>query len=265
MATTRSALHIDKFAKLGQLFKTLTKQLKQKAQYKVKRGQTNGIVEHQLIRPNGAEVPSKIQMQPSYITHPDVKSPKLGDTVYKRLHHDGHPKDRFTATKEGKPLGAETGDIPKDLRGLLDLPDNYTEHLIEGWPNLNYEYKLNRFAKDFQNFADARPIILPPGTKIYRIVDEMANNSGAYWAYELPKSKTEWRKKFAVKDSWNDNGYYVEHTVEKEGLKVWGGTVAGQRYLNSDYYLKGGGKQLFITPNTIKTTSPKLTNWTELK
>jgi len=47
--------------------------------------------------------------------------------------------------------------------------------------------------------------------EICRRVDENANNGGAYWAYELPKNKAAWRKDYAVKDSWNDNGYYVEH------------------------------------------------------
>jgi hypothetical protein len=40
----------------------------------------------------------------------------------------------------------------------------------------------------------------------------------------MHKNKTAWRKDFAVKDSWNDNGYFVEETVGPEGLKVWRGS-----------------------------------------
>jgi hypothetical protein len=36
----------------------------------------------------------------------------------------------------------------------------------------------------------------------------------------MPKNKTQWRKDYAVKDSWNDNGYYIEETVGPDGLKV---------------------------------------------
>ena len=107
---------------------------------------------------------------------------------------------------------------------------------------------------------------LPPGTKIYRIVDERAGNAGGFWAYELPESKTAWRSGYAVKDDWNDNGYYVEHVVGEEGLKAWEGPTAGQTYEESngkEFYLKGGKTQLFITPGDTDPKKPKLTNWPE--
>ncbi len=70
----------------------------------------------------------------------------------------------------------------------------------------------------------------------------------------------------AVKDSWNDNGYYIEHTVGKDGIKAWQGKAAGQEYQkhrSEEFYLEGGGEQIFISPNSFKTSTPQLTDWTE--
>ncbi|WP_245823905.1 hypothetical protein [Photobacterium proteolyticum] len=55
------ARHINKFSELGTLLKQLTKQLKQKAQFKQKRGRTNGHITHQIKRPDGAELPNNIR------------------------------------------------------------------------------------------------------------------------------------------------------------------------------------------------------------
>jgi len=76
-----------------------------------------------------------------------------------------------------------------------------------------------------------------------------------------------YRRRRAQARSWNDNGYYVEYTVGEGGLKAWSGSAAGQKYRTSsggnDFYLPGGGEQLFITPDSISPSSPKLTDWPE--
>ena len=46
--------------------------------------------------------------------------------------------------------------------------------------------------------------------EIERVVDEQTREDGAWWSLELPRNKTEWRRNYAVKDGWNDNGYYAE-------------------------------------------------------
>ena len=198
-----------------------------------------------------------------YEVHPDVKSPKVGDKIYKRVHKDGDPDDRYTLQKDGKPMGANEGKVPTHQKGLKDLPDNYTQKRDEGWPELDYEYAPGKRATDYANFSDIEAVNLDPGTKIYRIVDEKAADGGAYWAYELPKNKTDWRSDYAVKDGWNDNGYYVEHVVGDDGLKAWSGKAAGQVYQGDKFHLSGQGEQLFVTPGAIDTTPPKLTNWPE--
>ena len=123
------------------------------------------------------------------------------------------------------PCGAEVGVMPKGLSGLKRPPANHDQLVKEGWPDLNYKNKAT-----YATFTAAKPVGLPPGTKLYRLVDEKNPDAGGFWAHSLPENKTEWRSDFAVKDSWNDDGYYVEHTVGPGGLKAWEGPAAGQRY-----------------------------------
>ncbi|MFT5545853.1 MAG: hypothetical protein ACI832_001423 [Rheinheimera aquimaris] len=193
---------------------------------------------------------------------PELK-PFIGETVFKKQHTDGTPRDPYTLMQGGLPQGAKEGQMPKHAKGLKSFPKEYKPLLQEGYPDV-----VSR--GDFENFSDIEPKNLPPGTKIYRIVDEGCSEakgvSGCYWAQELPKGKAAWRGDYAVKDSWNDNGYYVEHTVGDEGLKVWQGKTAGQEYEVHDekeFYLEGGETQLYVGYNEIPNLKPKLTNWAD--
>ncbi|WKE65523.1 hypothetical protein PVT67_17940 [Gallaecimonas kandeliae] len=202
---------------------------------------------------------------PGYQIHPDAKPPKVGDQTFKRLHPDGVETERYTLLGNGMPLGAEAGKPPSHLKGLKELPDDHEQLVAEGWPTLDYVNAKGQHAEDFANFADAEAVILPEGTTLYRIVDENAYDAGAYWALEKPASKAQWRNGYAVKDDWNDNGYYVSHTVGKGGLKAWKGTVAAQPYRSTPKrcHLPGGQTQLFITPGGVAPTPPQLTHWSD--
>ena len=77
---------------------------------------------------------------------------------------------------------------------------------------------------------------------MYRVVDEVTYDDGAWWALELPMNKTEWRRDYAVKDGWNDNGYVGKHTPPEQGYKAWMGKAAGQEYQEhngAEFYLPG--------------------------
>jgi|GEM_PF-2624555 len=196
-----------------------------------------------------------------YTPNPEYAEPKAGNRIHRRKHPDGTPEDPYTIQADDKPLGAEEGPMPASLKGLREKPPNHDALQGKGWPNLDYKDK-----ETYKTFTDAKPVDLKPGTKIYRIVDERAGDAGGFWSYELPESKAEWRRDFAVKDEWNDNGYYVEHVVGNEGLKAWEGPAAGQPYQEAngrEFYLEGGQKQLFITPGKTEPSAPKLTNWPE--
>lgn len=124
-----------------------------------------------------------------------------------------------------------------------------------------------------KNFSRAvTPKVLPPGTKIYRIVDGDNNVNGRWWSYELPSSKAAWRSDYAVTKYWNENGYYVVHTVGSEGLPVWEGQASSQFVKDAEgndiesWMVQGGGKQIFSPtawndiPSSL-VTQP--TNWSE--
>ena len=196
-----------------------------------------------------------------YKPDPKYTEPKVGNRVHRRKHPDGPEQDPYTMQSDGRPLGADAGKMPAECIGMEEPPPNHDVLVDEGWPDLTFEGRTT-----YDTFTEVKPVELPPGTEIYRIVDERAGNAGGFWAYELPDSKAAWRRDYAVKDDWNDNGYYVKHVVGDEGLKAWEGTTAGQPYEESngkEFYLKGGKTQLFITPGDTDPEKPKLTNWPE--
>lgn len=196
-------------------------------------------------------------------------APAEGAVPFKRVHKDGDAKDPYTLQADGKPLGAQEGVMPAATFGLEELPENHDLYVEQGFPNLNAKRPSGEFNMDYVNFSDARPDVLSPGTKLYRILDEQANPAGAYWATALPESKATWRGNYAVKDSWNDNGYYTEYTVPPgDGLKVWRGTTAGQEYREHNgktFFLGGGKEQIFISPNTVTPAPKKFTSWTDAR
>jgi hypothetical protein len=197
------------------------------------------------------------------------KTTPTASKKFKKKHLDGDPKDPYTLMEDGKPMGAEVGKVPSHLKGLDDLPTNHDKYVKDGWPDLNAEYRKGQFAEDFRNFTDANPDTLKPGTKIYRIIDDQSGEftqgiSGSYWTTEMPKNKTAWRKDYAVKDSWNDNGYVIEEKVGPEGLKVWRGGTAAQEYKKSDFFLRGGQEQIFAQRGAVGNPQPKLTSWPDL-
>ena len=199
-------------------------------------------------------------------------TPRSGNRVHKRVHPDGKqpsPTDKYgdpyTLQADGKPLGAKAGVMPNEHMGLKKLTPEQTRLIKdEGYPDLIKN-------EDFKNFSSLEPHTLKPGDTVYRIIDEKAGPAGGYWASELPANKTEWRSQYAVKDSWNDNGYYVKHTVPEgqEEIQVWKGKTAGQQYKEhngKDFYLEGGNEQIYMTPGTLdkQPLTPQLTNWPEI-
>lgn len=189
-------------------------------------------------------------------------TPLDGERVYKRDHLDGDVKDPYTIQADGKPLGAKAGVMPAEAQGLKEF-DPELQKLIDenGYPDVvDWE--------DFKNFSDIKPVELKEGETIYRIIDEGSaegkGESGTYWARQLPPNKSTWRDGYAVKDSWNDNGYYVKHTVGSGGMKAWEGSTAGQQYKEfdgKDFYLEGGQQQLYVQHNSIPNLSPKVSQW----
>jgi uncharacterized Zn-binding protein involved in type VI secretion len=123
-----------------------------------------------------------------------------------------------------------------------------------GWPTLP--------GREARNFTSAKPIDLPPGTKIYRIHDGNGSN-GSWWAFELPKSKTLWRRDYAVAEQWKSPGsHYSEYVVGKEGLKIWQGPASGQMNTEGGFVVPGGSEQIWMPRGTISPPPESIpTGW----
>ncbi|NML15042.1 DUF6861 domain-containing protein [Azohydromonas caseinilytica] len=147
---------------------------------------------------------------------------------------------------DGVPLGSRRGIAPPGLEPkALQSP---------GWPDLPASHAVN--------FNTAEPVVLKPGTKLYRVIDQKSNPAGSYWSEELPRSRAQWRSDLAVKNDWNNNGSYVEYTVPAgDGLKVWRGSAAAQSLEGTDRYLPGGGTQVWMPPGTVVPSTPRPTGW----
>ena len=64
---------------------------------------------------------------PPYKPHPKAveHGPKAGETIHKRIQSDGNAVDPYTLQADGKPMGADAGKMPKEVKGLRKLPDNH--------------------------------------------------------------------------------------------------------------------------------------------
>jgi hypothetical protein len=116
-----------------------------------------------------------------------------------------------------------------------------------GWPS----------TRDYQTFHTMNPVTIPPGTKLYRVVDPKSKDNSICWMTETEfrklKSKDDWRRRFAVWANWNSNGEFVTYTVPPgPGLNVWEGVTASQRIEKTNYVLEGGAIQLVVDPSHME-------------
>ncbi len=127
----------------------------------------------------------------------------------------------------------------------------------DGWPVLP-----NEKAKTFG--ADPLAEALPPGTKLYRVIDDDKGRSGSFWnTTPPPATEAEWRNTSAVLDSWNGDGGYVTYTVPESGLKGWVGPIAPQESKSvAGFVLPGGNTQVWVPYGTIIPDGvPQPTPW----
>lgn len=129
----------------------------------------------------------------------------------------------------------------------------------KGWPS----------TKSFETFHSLKATTIPPGAKLYRIVDPTSKDNSICWMREEEfkqlKSKSEWREKFGVWAHWNANGEYVTYTVpDGPGLNVWEGITASQRLDTTDNIVNGGATQLVIDPSHLDKAyigNRQITKW----
>lgn len=120
----------------------------------------------------------------------------------------------------------------------------------------------------FETFHDATPVMLPPGTVLYRVLDPGSVDNSICWMtkaeFDRLRSKTDWRERFAVWRNWNHNGEFTTYTVPPgPGLPAWKGPAASQQ-LRQDgkpvpadangntYWIPGGAEQVVVDPRDLK-------------
>jgi hypothetical protein len=139
----------------------------------------------------------------------------------------------------------------------MHCPPNTDEMFerVPGFPNLRKREFLNPKTKKSWAVAafsgPMKPVHLPAGTKIRRVVTETSAKDGVWWTMELAKDGRHWREDCAVLEHWSEDGYFIELVVPEGGLLVWEGKVASQianDASKADFgqYLKGGATQLLI-------------------
>jgi hypothetical protein len=180
--------------------------------------------------------------------------------VYNGDWHD-IPKSLKSSTRE---VEARLIDVPGGKKWNVEnmhFPQNGRESFLkrDDWPDLSGGDYVKVDANDVVTYkvipcfsGPMRAVKIPPGQKIYRIVDENSRVAGEWWVYAPPETGKEWREGLAVLDSWNKDGFYVELTVPESGLWAWEGKAASQVENNLNavatmgQYLPGGYNQLFI-------------------
>lgn len=143
---------------------------------------------------------------------------------------------------------------------LGKLDDDYVKYIDNGWPDIrkidNRKHPLDGAFKTFDDSLHASE--LPPGTRLYRVVDAGSGDNSICWMREEEflklTAKSDWRRRFAVWKSWNENGEYLVYTVPPHStLKVWEGRAATQlNRANKMYSLEGGAVQIVVDPAQLK-------------
>jgi hypothetical protein len=133
----------------------------------------------------------------------------------------------------------------------------------------------------YKTFHDAKPDTLPPGTVLYRVLDPKSNDNSICWMtkveFDKLRSKSDWRRRFAVWLNWNANGEYVTYTVPSGGgLPVWRGPAASQMMVDKSgamilsdkkgngFWLEGGAEQIVVNPADLHkefASKRKYTPW----
>lgn len=156
--------------------------------------------------------------------------------------------EELTAFEKGKPSWVDVGRVK--YKALEDYVPK------SGWPDLSEH--APRFLKEkFNTFHKLEAVIYAPGTKLYRILAPNSLDNSICWMTEQEfkalKSKADWRRRFAVWASWNNNGEYVTYTVPPgSGLRAWRGPAASQKMAKTDYVLEGGAEQIVLDPRDLR-------------
>lgn len=174
--------------------------------------------------------------------------------------------------KREKPDWVDVGKREVPFESLSDLSNKQIQKIEEEhWPDIRKISKNSALKGKFNTFDDSMQATeIAPGTVLYRVVDPSSSDNNICWMrkeeFDKLASKSEWRRRFAVWKSWNENGEFVTYTVPpNQPLKVWEGRAATQINEHApEYSLEGGWNQIVLDPSQLKKeyTGPRQkTGW----
>lgn len=129
----------------------------------------------------------------------------------------------------------------------------------KGWPDISQNSANSALKNKYDTFdSSIIAVELPPGEKLYRVIDPASSDNNICWMRESEfrklNSKSDWRRRFAVWKSWNENGEYVTYVVPSgQPLKVWEGRAGTQiNRTDEKYSLEGGAIQIVLNPSQLR-------------
>ena len=141
----------------------------------------------------------------------------------------------------------------KDLRSIAN-----------GWPDISPTSTHVALKDKFETFDKSMSAVeVAPQTRLYRVLDPSSGDNSICWMRESEfkelKSKSQWRRDYAVWKHWNENGEYVVYSVPPgQPLKAWEGRAATQKFTpDASYKLAGGRQQIVLNPDEL---DPKFLN-----
>lgn len=171
--------------------------------------------------------------------------------------------------KREKPDWVDVGAGKPRYQALEEL-ENF-KAVKEGWPDISDTSKNPALRSKYDTFDDSMQAAeIPTGTVLYRVVDPSSSDNNICWMrkseFEKLTSKSDWRRRFAVWKSWNENGEFVTYTIPPgQPLKVWEGRAGTQINENApEFTLEGGAVQIVLDPSQLKKeyTGPRQkTGW----
>ncbi len=157
------------------------------------------------------------------------------------------PKWAKTGTRPNRPF---SDDAARDK--AAEIAKEAKDHQRKTGQKYSYPVLAWDVIKTFKKGAMRKNSIVGPA-KLYRVVDPTGQGGGQYWmdekSFKALKSRADWREKFAVSPSFNQNGQYVVYEIPAGAtLHVWRGTTGSQEIKHTSYHLNGGGEQIVFSP-----------------
>ncbi len=197
-----------------------------------------------------------------------------GDMLY-RANVDAVNPHKYQWLKPDDEARLLDGHPPKwvDKTGKLPYQPMTRFRPVAGWPDLNPTVKPGErhpLKTAYNTFHRARNVTIRPGEVLYRVVDPSSADNSICWMRKEEflklKSRSDWRRRFAVWRHWNRNGEYITYTVPPgAGLNVWEGPAASQSLAgHPQYVLEGGANQIVLDPKHLHpeyVSKRKATGW----